>query len=246
MASVAEGGAPQSVNPKNYRADQGFFLGIALVLSLLTALGFAQLALRGITDPVGAPFRVHLHAMLLGGWLVLFCTQNWLAFANRIAFHRTLGWTALALIAAIIVANYIVTLGVIHEGRAESVGHTPSSFMALGTGDTLCFAGLIAWAISKRRDTQWHRRLLFGATLIFSAAGFNRLLADLPPEITPFLSIGAQLAFLAAIALHDRKALGQVHGATIAVGVVLAIQHSMPAILPRIGLWNDLVASLVG
>lgn len=246
MASLAEGGAAAQVNPRNYRADQGFFLGMALLLSLLTATGFAQLALRGITDPIGAPFRVHVHALLLGGWLILFCTQNLLAYWGNIKLHRKLGWAALLLVLAIMAANYHVTIRAIIEGRMGIAGATPSSFLALGTADTLTFAGLVAWAIAKRRDTQWHRRLLFGATLMVAVAGFNRLLADMPPAIAPFLGIGTQFAFLAAITLHDRKVLGKVHGATIAVAIVVLVQHAIPVVFPMIGPWNALVASIVG
>lgn len=247
MATLAGTDLSPGSAARNYRADQGFFLGIALALSLLTLAGFLQLALRGITDPIGAPVRVHVHALLLVGWLALFCTQNWLAYTNRIAFHRKLGWAALLLVGAIVVANYKVTVAVIAEDRMGAGGFTtPASFFALGTADTLSFAGLVAWAIARRRDTQWHRRLLFGATLMLSAAGFNRLLVDVPGAIAPLLSIGAQLAFVAAIAWHDRKALGRVHGATIAVAIVVLVQHAIPIVFPMIGPWNDLVTSITG
>jgi len=247
MASLADGGAPAQINPQNYRADQGFFLGISVALSLLTAAGFLQLALRGITDPIGAPVQVHIHALFLVGWLAVFCTQNWLAWSGNIAWHRKLGWAALLLVACIVVANYYVTYVVIVEDRMGAGGFdTPSSFLALGAADTLSFAGLVAWAIARRRDTQWHRRLMFGATLMLSAAGLNRLLIDVPPTIAPFLSIGAQYAFLTVIALHDRKMFGKVHGATIAVAIVVLVQHAIPFVFPMIGPWNSLVDALVG
>lgn len=245
MATLAGGETPQKSSYASYRADQGFFLGLALALSLLTLLGFGQLAARGITDPIGAPFRVHAHALLLVGWLALFCTQNWLVYAGNIKLHRMLGWLGVALVAAILVANYQVTLAVIAEDRLGP-GFTPASFLALGVADTFTFAGLIGWALVKRRDTQWHRRLMFGATLMVAAAGFNRLLGDVGGEFTQFLTIGTQLAFVAALAWHDRKALGRVHGATLAVGLVVLIQHAIPAVLPMIGLWQIFVTSLVG
>ncbi len=246
MATIVEGGSASGINPKNYRADQGFFLGISVALSLFTFLGFAQLAARGITDPVGAPVRVHGHAFLLVGWLALFCTQNWLAWRGNLSLHRLLGRSALLLVAAIVVANYVVTMGVIVEGRTGSAGFTPSSFLALGVADTLAFAGLIVWALVLRRDTQWHRRLMFGATLMLSAAGINRWLSFLSGPVQPVLSIALQLAFVAVIAWHDRKALGHVHKATIALFVMVAIQRATPNVLPRFEPWNELVKALVG
>lgn len=246
MATVVEGESAPRINPKNYRADQGFFLGISVALSLLTFLGFLQLAARGITDPVGAPVRVHGHAFLLVGWLALFCTQNWLTWRGNLSLHRMLGWSALLLVGAIVVANYVVTMGVIVEGRTSSAGFTPAGFLALGTADTLTFAGLIGWALVLRRDTQWHRRLMFGATLMLSAAGINRWLSFLSGPVQPVLSIAIQLAFVAVIAWHDRKALGQIHKATIALIAMVAIQRAAPSILPLFGPWNGLVEALAG
>ena len=106
MATLAGGETPQKSSYASYRADQGFFLGLALALSLLTLLGFGQLAARGITDPIGAPFRVHAHALLLVGWLALFCTQNWLVYAGNIKLHRMLGWLGVALVAAILLPRW--------------------------------------------------------------------------------------------------------------------------------------------
>ena len=85
MATLASGTASPSYSPKGYRADQGFFVGISVTLSLLIPVGFAQLALRGITDPVGAPVRVHVHALPLLGWLGVFCSQNPLVWRGKIA-----------------------------------------------------------------------------------------------------------------------------------------------------------------
>lgn len=193
MATLAGGASSHSCSPRGYRADQGFFLGISVTLSLLILVGFGQLALRGITDPIGAPVRVHVHALLLLGWLGVFCSQNLLAWRGSIALHRKLGWTAILLVAAIVIANYYVTIMAIAEGRAGP-GATPAGFLALGTADTLTFAGLIAWAVAKRRDTQWHRRLMFGATLMVAAAGINRLLGGISLPLAAILSIGSQLA----------------------------------------------------
>ncbi|MEL1249345.1 hypothetical protein [Aurantiacibacter gilvus] len=231
------------VDPRNYRADQGFFLGLSVILTVLILTGFGQLAARGITDPIGAPLRLHTHALLLVGWLGIFCMQNWLIYRGNLAWHRMLGWLAMALVAAIIVANYVVTIAVITEGRLGPQ-FTPAGFTALGTADTLTFVGLIGWAVAMRRNTQWHRRLMFGATLMVAAAGFNRLLGALP--YSEVLSIASQLAFVAAIAWHDRRALGHIHKATIVIAAMVLIQRSLPTLLPKLDPWVDFTNRLTG
>lgn len=243
MATASLDARPRG-EPRNYRADQGFFLTLSVLLTVLTAAGFVQLAARGITDPVGAPLHVHVHALLLVGWLGLFCTQNWLAWHGRLALHRQLGRASLLLVAAIVLANYHITITAIEMGRTGAF--TPAGFLALGAADTLGFAGLFAWAILRRRDTQWHRRLIFGATLMLAAAGFNRLLGDLPIQLSVVASIGAQLAFVAAIGWHDRRTAGALHGATLVLALAVVLQRSLPLLLPMAPLWVNFATWVIG
>lgn len=236
---------------RDYRADQGIFLGLSAALALLTIVGFGQLAARGITDPRNFPLLVHAHALLLLGWLGVFCSQNWLAYQGNLAWHRRLGWPALVLVGAIVLANYHVTIGVIAEGRLHPQASV-AFFLALGVVETLTFAGLVGWAIAMRRDTQLHRRLMFGATLMLSAPGINRLVGappipmDLPPSMALSLSIGCQMAFVAILAWHDRRALGNIHKATLAIGLTVLIQRSLPSILPMVGSWVDFANWVTG
>lgn len=243
MASVSHDGRADG-KPHAYRSDQGFFLAISLLLTGLTLAGFLQLAARGITNPVTAPPHVHIHALLLVGWLSLFCVQNWLAWRGKIALHRKLGWASLVLLTAIILANFYVTVAAIDAGRTGVF--TPDGFLALGTADTLCFACLGAWGIWQRRDTQWHRRLIFGAALMLAAPGFNRLLGELPGILGIVLPFCTQLGFAAVLGWHDRRVLGRVHPATLIVVAALVLQRSAPLLLPMASPWVAFSAWVLG
>jgi hypothetical protein len=229
MATSVSSDTSSAARASNYRADQGFFTGISVGLSLLIAVGFAQLVVRGINDPADFPLRVHVHAVLLLSWLGLFSYQNWLAHKGTLAIHRKLGKASVLLIAAIIVANTYVTVMTVVDGRLGPQ-FTPGYFFALGASDTLFFAGLFGWALARKHDTQWHRRLMFGATLILSAAGFNRILSGVGPLAEP-ISIAAQLAFLAAIAWNDRRVLGHVHKATLLLVPIIVFERLLPGML---------------
>ncbi len=244
MASVA-GNESTQVGPRNYRADQGFFTGLSIALSLLILVGFGQLAARGITVPGEFPLRVHVHAFLLIAWLATFSYQNWLAYKGKLSRHRMLGRTALLIVFAIIIANAYVTIMVIMEGRLGP-DFTPGSFIALGTADTLFFAGLVAWALSCTSDPQSHRRLMFGATLILAAAGINRLLGNVAGEYTEYLSIAVQLAFLAVMAWNDQRVLGHIHKTTLVLVPIVLVERALPHLLGDFPPVADFAQALVG
>lgn len=230
MATHFDTDQSQSSASRSYRADQGFFLVISVTLSLLIVIGFGQLALRGIRVPADYPARVHLHLLLMVSWLAVFSAQNWLAYKGRIALHRRLGWVAMALVAAIVVANLYVTIMKIVDGRLNPI-FTPGQFVSLGTVDTLAFSGLVAWAVIQRHHLQWHRRLMFGATLMLAAAGFNRFLVPMDRTIADAISAVFQIGFLTILARHDFRLLGHVHKATALVFVIVPIQHLAPGFL---------------
>ena len=54
-----------------YRQDQRFFNRFALALSLLIVFSFAQFAVRGFSNPSTAPWWVHVHGVVMLGWLGL-------------------------------------------------------------------------------------------------------------------------------------------------------------------------------
>ncbi len=229
---------------RNYRADQGFFLAISVALSLLILIGFGQLAARGITVPAEFPIRVHVHALLLIAWLGTFSYQNWLAYKGNLKLHRTLGKVSVLLVVAIIVANAYVTVMTVVDGRMAP-NFTPGRFFALGTADTLFFAGLVAWALALKRDTQWHRRLMFGATLILAAAGINRLLGNVAGSLSEYLSVAVQLAFLVVIAWNDRRMLGKVHPATLWLVPIVIVERMFPHVVGRFPPLVDFANSFV-
>ncbi|MEI6640633.1 MAG: adenylate cyclase [Novosphingobium sp.] len=213
-----------------YQADQRFFTRLALALAALIVFGFAQWALRGFVDPLKTPIWIHLHGIAMLGWLALIVTQNSLAERGNMALHRQLGWLGLVLVAA------IVGLGMFSGRMALALHRVPpfftdSYFLALTHVEVVAFASLVGTAIALRRNTQWHRRLMFGATVILMEPALGRLLPMplLGQTVGGWIEAGLQVGFLAILARHDRKVAGSVHPATLlamaaVVGVHAVIQ----------------------
>jgi len=242
MATLAAGSAAPA-----YRASQPFFVRMAWVLAVIIVFGFAQNAALGRVNIPAVPVWVHAHGLLMLAWLALFVTQNRLAAAGNLALHRRLGWIGAFLVCAIVgVACFTGVMSLaLHRFPPFFSG---SFFLSLVMIDTLAFGGLVFAGISNRRDTETHRRLIIGATIVILEPAFGRLLPAplLGGEVTEWIVMAIQLGFVAAIALHDRRTLGRIHPATISVGLVVALSHVVVTLAARSGPVIALAARITG
>jgi uncharacterized membrane protein YozB (DUF420 family) len=246
MATKVEGAAEVRRPARGFMADQPFFTRFAILLTLFILLAFAQFAMRGLVDVRKAPPLVHLHGAVMVSWLGLFVAQNMLVHKGELALHRKLGWVAAALVAAVAVLGWAVGYQAVATGRVPPF-FTPAYFLALtGLGAT-SFAAVVAWAVSKRRETQWHRRLMLGATILIVEPALGRLLP------MPLLGVWGewvvlliQLGLIGIIARHDRKVLGQVHPATVALAAVALALHvavTLVSMIPQVSTFAAAIAA---
>ena len=194
------------------QGEARFFFIMALVMAATVVGGFGLNAALG-RSTFDLPWLYHVHALTFLGWITLYVAQNTAIFRGNIALHRRMGKLAALFIPAMVVlaiALTFVTLQVLGGpfffGQAE--------FLFVNIAHILAFATLAGWALAKRRQTDWHRRLMFGATATVAAPGLARLL-PLPFTI-PYTFL---VVFLAAMVFpvigmiaHKRRN-GRVHPA---------------------------------
>lgn len=232
--------------PLPYRADQAFFVRMAAGIAALVVFGFLQWFARGFVQPARVPFWVHLHGAAMVGWLGLMVTQNLLAAGGNAALHRRLGWSSLLLVGAIAVLGPLTVVKAVELHRVPPF-FTNAYMLALSLGEVMTFVGLFAAAIALRRRTDWHRRLMLGATVIVMEPGIGRILPmPLLGGFAPWAELSVQLGVLAILARHDRKVLGRVHPATwwsaaALVAVHLAIM-ALAGFAPFVG-WAEGIAA---
>ena len=225
MASNVEAGSTGSRPQRGFMADQAFFTRYAIVLVLFILLGFAQFSARGFVDIRAAPPLTHLHAAVMLTWLGIFVMQNMLVHRGELPLHRKLGWVAVGVVAAVAVLGGAVGYQSVASQRVPPF-FTDSYFLALTFGESFAFAATAAWAVTLRRKTQWHRRLMFGATFLILEPALGRLLPmPLLGSWGEWAILACQLIFVAVLARHDRKVLGSVHPATMAVAAILVAAH---------------------
>ncbi len=218
----------------SYSADQPFFVRMAWILATVIIIGFAQHAALGRVDIPAVPVWVHIHGLAMIAWLALFITQNRLAASGNIALHRKLGWITAFL------ACVIVGLGSFSGVMALQLGRTPPFFtdpyfLALTQIGVIAFGALVLTGVVNRRDTETHRRLMIGSTILILEPAFGRLLPMplLGQDAGEWIIMAIQLGFVAAIALHDRRIIGRIHPATATVGAVVALAHVLVMLASR-------------
>lgn len=243
---VNEAGPPVRTAQRGYMADQSFFVRYAVVLALFIIFGFAQFAMRGFSHFGTAPPIVHLHGGLMIAWLGIFIAQNMLAHKGELGLHRKLGWFSAVLVTVIAVTGVLVGYHAVAAGRQPPF-FSPPYFLALTAVGSVVFAAMVYWAVSLRRQVQWHRRIMLGAMFILLEPALGRLLPM--PLIIPWgewLTLAIQLVFVGVLARHDRKMLGSVHPATKAIAAILILSHmlfELLAVLPPFVNFAEAVAA---
>jgi hypothetical protein len=226
--------------------DQSFWQKMALGIALFILFGFAQFSARGFVDVGKVPAYVHIHALFMLGWLALAVVQPWLVNRDNLALHRKLGWLGVALTLGVVCMGSYTAIESIRADR-QPFFFTQPYFMALTHVGVLTFGGLVVAAVMRRKQTEWHRRLMLGALIGIMEPAFGRLLPM--PLMMPWgewVTLALQLATLAIVVRHDRKATGAIHPATIVVALVITLNHVVVELLARLPAWAEFTERVAG
>jgi hypothetical protein len=208
MATIA---APEMSALQKERA---FFFSMALACLVTVLAGFGFFFGIGASS-FHAPWWVHLHALSMGTWILLFVAQNTLVFRGNVAVHRKLGVLAAAWSVWITGLAFVVTAMDVHTGRVPPF-FTPNYFLVMDWFNMVVFAALAWTGIRLRARSDWHKRLMLGATLNLISVAWGRLILPiLWDQRGVWLIMVALLAYFGVVMLHDRRTLGKVHPATL-------------------------------
>ena len=207
------------------RSDERFFARFAIGLSAFIVLGFAQFGLRGFVDYANAPWWMHVHGAIMISWLAVFCIQATLVAKGNLAQHRKLGWIAAYLAVAVVGMGCFIGVMAI-KTHVQPPFFTPPYFLALTQVGAVVFGGLVFAAITRRTQTDYHRRLMAGSLIALTEPALGRWL-PMPFMVGwgEWVVLAIQLGFVAIIALHDRRTIGRIHPATATVGAIIAMMH---------------------
>lgn len=248
MATVAE---PPPIDRQ--KAERRFYSGMAILLTAVVFIGFApSFYLRDIVPAYPRPNptlppSVILHGSLFTLWMVALITQTQLVAAGRRDLHMKLGAATLVLAIAIVPTMYLVAVWQV--ARANQPPFTdPLNWTAIPLAAIPAFAYLVWQAWRRRREAQWHKRLMLGAAIVAVAGpGFGRI-PMVPPSLWGFsfqMLLGIGLLF-APMFVWDRRSMERVHPATWTAFVLAVAATVVPLILIGTGTWAPIAQHLPG
>lgn len=206
------------------RDEARFFFTMGCLMAATIVAGFSFNFIAGRSS-LASPLLFHVHGLVMVGWMAIYLAQNALIFADNVALHRRLGWIAVLWVPLIVTTGMLMT-----RHSLQSYGGPPffdkNQFLISNPLQLLGFAGLVAWAIIVRRNTGWHRRLMFCAFAVLVGPGIGRLFPM--PLFIPYawyVSVFVPLIFPLIGMLADRRRYGKAHPAWLwGIGTVLVLQ----------------------
>jgi hypothetical protein len=207
------------------RGEERFFFALACSMGATLTAGFMfQLAMGRSSFAV--PLIYHLHGVVFFGWIALVLTQTWLMASGNVALHRRLGWLSVLWVPAMVAVGIAVTVSSLRRTGGPFF-FDANEFLISNPIALAAFAGLVGTAVTMRRRSDWHRRLILGALASIMGPGFGRLLPTplfMPWawEITNLIGMG----FVAAGMIRDKRHHGRIHpawfvGLGVTVGALL-------------------------
>jgi hypothetical protein len=195
--------------PPGPQADRNFYLGVALAVTLVVAVGFGPTVNTSLFHPpLPRPRILHLHAAVFSAWVLLFVTQAALVRSRRVAWHRRLGLGGIILGALMPVVGIATALAMTRVHHAESnIDGEP--FLIVSFFDMFAFAVTFWLAMYWRRRPEYHRRLILMATCGLTVAAFARFPNWLMPDNAWYVGVDALI--LAGVA-RDWTVVRRVHG----------------------------------
>lgn len=222
---------------------------IAVVaVSAVMFVGFARTYyLKFLFEAPPLSVAAQLHGLLATLWLVLHYTQARLVAAHRVDIHKRLGiFTACV--------GGMLALQALHLGIAGvAAGHAPPGrdplqFLSVPIGTTLMFASFLAVALAMRRKREWHKRLMFLASLALIVPAVGRLDTfvmvplGLPRAV---LAAYVTIAFVAWAWWNDWRKTRRVHPAYVYGGLLLIVSVPLRRAIGFMDWWRPVAEWLV-
>ena len=230
MSQVADRSSPQ------LPATKQIYLGISLVMVAIIAAGFwpSYFGLL-LSNELQKELFIHVHALVMVVWMLLFITQIALAATRRVALHLKVGqfgifWGMVVLVSGI--ATAVLRFATM---RADGLVEPARQFVIWPLMDMVIFAAFFVPAILYRRKPEIHKRLMIVATTnllvaaVFRAVGLDTLVLHLV-----FVLLWLSPIFIAMIYDFKRKRL--VHPVYVTGAIVLTVS-SFRDIAATTGMW---------
>jgi len=237
----------------------GLFVVTALAGFIPDSLQMLREADAGQRPPIHPV--LHVHAVLMGSYLVLLMMQSTLIATGRPMLHQQLGVVALAYVPAIIIVGILVVKVTVEQRFLMLASLEPAQAAAVRTGtlslvlylirEGLLFFILMSWALLARRaDPQLHKRLVILAAVLPMTAAFARLEAvGLVPKFGLYNELFWDICCIVWIMpmfLWDSARSGKVHRAYLIWLILFGVTAIPVHLLRGTAWWNSVAERMLG
>ena len=205
-----------SGTPRAHAIDRWIFVAmaawyIAIVLTgfIPDAIGMVAAANAGLRPPL--PIILHVHAVVMGSFLLLLLAQSVLMATGRCELHKRVGIAAFALVPVLVVVGLLLAPTIYREFWNMAQTAPPElkaklQFRMLMLNDILLmqirigilFPLFMGIALAARgRNAGLHKRMIFLATAMPMPAAIDRM--HWLPNTIPASAVGTDLYILAAV-----------------------------------------------
>lgn len=198
--------------PASSGSEEKFFFRMACLMAVVIVAGFAMNLAMG-RSTFAVPLVYHVHAFVFFGWVVIYVAQNWFVSSGNVALHRRLGKIAAVWVPLMLVLAFAIMFTSLRRTGGPFF-FDQNEFMVANTLGLFSFGGLVAAALVKRRQTDWHRRLMFSGMTYLTGPGLGRLLPM--PLLIPNawrIMVLVTLVFPVIGMIADVRRSGKVHPA---------------------------------
>jgi hypothetical protein len=240
--------------------DRWFCVGVALMIILLNIIAFAPSLVDPSLRTVALPLTplVLLHAVVSGGWLLMFLAQTTLVATSRVSSHRRAGVVGAALSVAVAGLGVLVVMAQARRGfdLSGDIARLPLPAGVDGLSATVAllffpvqFGVLVGAALWYRHRPRTHKRLmLFAALAGITPTPVAHLVGHWvgPQAWADALFPLSALSFVSLIAAHERVTEGRIHPVTLWLGMsVVAAERVLTLGLQRTSAWRAFAQWLV-
>ena len=242
-----------SGTPRAHGLDRWIFVGMAGWFILLALIGFIPdsivkvgLVRAGLRPPF--PLVLHMHAVLMGTYLLFLLSQTWLVATGRAEVHRRVGPIGGLLAIALVIVGFILAPTMYHQvagglalappdarGPMRDLLSRLDNILILQIQAGILFALFVTLGLSQRsRDPGFHKRLMIFAPAMAMGAAFARM-PFLPHTIpdSPVSILAYQWLALAPLFVWDVLRNRRIHRAYL-----LLVALYLPFNLLAIMLWD--------
>ena len=205
-----------SGTPRAHAVDRWIFVFMAAWFIAIVLAGFIPDSLMKIgMVKAGArppfPLVLHMHAVLMGAFLLLLLAQTWLMATGQSTQHMRMGLASLVVAPLLVIVGFVLVPTIYHQVWAGAQNAPPAmreqlqdvvrvvdNIMLLQIRIGILFPLFLGIALMARgRNAGTHKRMMFLATAMALPAGIDRI--PWLPHTMPASPLSVDLYTLAAI-----------------------------------------------